>query len=65
MEQVRHLLDMTAADEAAEKANNKKRAAAAAAESNDDDRAKLTKVGVEDSGFKHKVAVSAVGVACF
>jgi cleavage stimulation factor subunit 2 len=65
MEQVRHLLDMTAADEAAEKAANKKRAAAAAAESNDDDRAKLTKVGVEDSGFKHKVAVSAVGVACF
>ncbi|CAL5062623.1 unnamed protein product [Urochloa decumbens] len=61
MEQVRHLLDMAAADKAAEEAKNKKRAAAA-----DDHRAKLAKVEVEDGdGFKDKIAVSAVGVACF
>ncbi|RCV46648.1 hypothetical protein SETIT_9G548300v2 [Setaria italica] len=63
MEQVRHLLDMAAADEAAEEAKNKKRAAAA--ESTDDHRAKFAKVEVEDGGFKHKIAVSAVGVTCF
>ncbi|RLN15401.1 cleavage stimulating factor 64-like [Panicum miliaceum] len=63
MEQVGHLLDMAAADDAAEAAKNKKRAAEA--ESNDDHRAKLTKVEVEDGSFKDKIAVSAVGVKCF
>ncbi|CAN6290752.1 unnamed protein product [Urochloa humidicola] len=65
MEQVRHLLDMVAADEAAEEAKNKKRASAAAESNNDDHRAKLAKVEVEDGGFKEKIAVSGVGVACF
>ncbi|KAF8780529.1 hypothetical protein HU200_001658 [Digitaria exilis] len=62
VEQVGHLLTMAAADEAAEEAKSKKRAAAA--ESDDDDRrAKIGKV--ECGGFKDKMAVSAVGVACF
>ncbi|CAL4920646.1 unnamed protein product [Urochloa decumbens] len=64
MEQVRNLLDMAAADEAAEEAKSKKRAAAAA-EANDDHRAKLAKVEVDDGGFKDKIAVSGVGVPCF
>ncbi|CAN6296625.1 unnamed protein product [Urochloa humidicola] len=64
MELVRRLLDMAAADEAAEEAKNKKRAAAAMA--NEDHPAKLMKVDVEDGGFKDKIAVSAVGVVpCF
>ncbi|CAL4937534.1 unnamed protein product [Urochloa decumbens] len=64
MKQVRNLLHMAAADEAAEEAKSKKRAAAAA-EANDDHRAKLAKVEVEDGGFKDKIAVSGVGVPCF
>ncbi|CAN6185472.1 unnamed protein product [Urochloa humidicola] len=64
MEQVRHLLDMAAADEAAAaEAKSKKRAAA---EEPDDDgrRAKVGKV--EYGGFKDKITVSsAAGVMCF
>ncbi|KAL6638642.1 hypothetical protein ACP70R_023753 [Stipagrostis hirtigluma subsp. patula] len=65
MEQVHHLLDMAAADEAAEETKNKKRAAAEA--SNNDLRAKLRRV--EDGGIiKDKpmaAAAAGTGVACF
>ncbi|CAN6219774.1 unnamed protein product [Urochloa humidicola] len=64
MEQVRHLLDMAAADEAAAaEAKSKKRAAAV----EPDDGGRLAKVGkVEFGGFTDKIAVSsAAGVACF
>ena len=64
VEQVGHLLDMAAADDAAEAAKSKKRAAATA-DSNDDHRAKLTKVEVEAGGFKDKIAVPSAGVSCF
>ncbi|KAL6901031.1 hypothetical protein ACP4OV_005707 [Aristida adscensionis] len=66
MEQVRHLLDMAAADAAAEEMKTKKRAnaCAPAAEASDGDhRAKLRKV--EDAFVKRNAAAAAAGVACF
>ncbi|KAF8754046.1 hypothetical protein HU200_011516 [Digitaria exilis] len=62
VEQVGHLLDVSVAVEATEKAKDKKRVATAA-ESNDDRRAKIGKV--ECGGFKDNVSISAAGVACF
>nr|CAB3492545.1 unnamed protein product [Digitaria exilis] len=58
VEQVGHLLDVSVAVEATEKAKDKKQVAAA--ESNDDCRAKIGKV--ECGGFKDNVSVSAAGL---
>ncbi|KAL6909602.1 hypothetical protein ACP4OV_001883 [Aristida adscensionis] len=67
MEQVRHLLDMAAADEAAEEMKTRKQASACtpAAEASDGEhRAKLRKV--EDVFVKRNAtAAAAAGVACF
>ena len=63
VDQVGHLLDMAAADDASEAGRNKKRAAAT--ESSNDQRVKFPKVEVEDGGIKDKIAVPAAGVTCF
>jgi cleavage stimulation factor subunit 2 len=68
VELARHLIDMAAADAAAEAARNKKRAGVEGCGSDDGDHgAKLRKVDLEEGGgFKgNNVAASAAGVMCF
>lgn len=68
VELARHLIDMAAADAAAEAARNKKRAGVEGSGPDDGDhRAKLRKVDLEEGGgFKgNNVAASAAGVMCF
>ena len=67
VELARRLIDMAAADAAAEAARNKKRAGVEGYGSDDGDHgAKLRKVDLEESGgFKDNVAASAAGVMCF